>query len=520
MNISTGTQGNLDDVEYTAFLDRLQTRFNSVTDPLFSTGVYDLYNTFLSILPEDQRQFHNCNACRNFVNTYGGLVTIDESGNTHSALWHVEDAPEMYKNALRLMTLQIKDAQVTGVFYSSKPVWGQPVTGIWTHLAVSPTYIHAHPIQSADQAMAERHEDFRMLSRALSNYRVNDIVTAVSLLKTESLYRSEKCLGVAEWLLDLKIRLSKIEHRHHRQHLIWKVVASAPTGYCHVHSSMIGTLLDDLATGMDFALVSRRFADKMHPLQYQRPQAAPAAGNIDQAEKLVATLGIEKALRRRFARLEEIHTIWRPTEIETKHEGVFGHLKQQAPQKRVQVPITNMTWMRFQRDVLPIALEIRFFVPRDRANYCALVTAVDPDAPLIFQWDNPVSWYVYNGGSPAEQWGLRSGDMHTVTAISMQPSMWERPREHQGTSVIFILDGAKDSYAPHSSAALFPEILKSELRAVRSTIEAFSNSTHVEDLERASACGIRLHKGQQWNAHFQVVSTDEVTYNYTLDRWE
>lgn len=53
---------------------------------------------------------------------------------------------------------------------------------------------------------------------------------------------------------------------------------------------MIGTLLDDIASGMSFDSVSRRFAEKMHPLQYQRPQAAPSAGNIAQAEKIVEKL--------------------------------------------------------------------------------------------------------------------------------------------------------------------------------------------------------------------------------------
>ncbi len=492
-----------------------------MTVAFFQTDVYDLYSRFLDALPEDQRQFHNCHACRQFVNTYGSLVTIDEHGVTHSALWNSNDAPEMYQHPISVMIQWIEHASVTGVFYSPKTMWGTPVTGIWTHLAVAPAYVFASPAKTADQAMAEKHEDFLMLSRALGRYRLNDVATAVNLLKTDSLYRSEKVLGVAEWLLDLQSRLGKTKHHGHRQSLIWRAVASAPVGYCHVQSSMIGTLLDDLSTGMEFATVARRFTEKMHPLQYQRPQAAPSAGNIAQAEKLVEQLGIERALHRRFARLEEIQTIWRPAMMKTDHHGVFGHLQsKQKASTLVAVAGGNITWTKFRRDVLPNALEIKFYVPYGRNNYCALVTAVDPDAPLIFQWDNPVSWYVYNGGSPAEQWGLSAGEMRTVTAVTFQPSMWGDPREHQGASVVFILAGAKDNNALNASACIFPEMLKSELHAVRSTIEAYSKSTHVEDLEHASACGIRLQKGSTWNALFQVVSTDGIMYTYTLDRWE
>ncbi len=37
MTTSTDSQGNLDDVEYRAYLERLQSRFNAVTDAFFTT---------------------------------------------------------------------------------------------------------------------------------------------------------------------------------------------------------------------------------------------------------------------------------------------------------------------------------------------------------------------------------------------------------------------------------------------------------------------------------------------------
>lgn len=91
---------------------------------------------------------------------------------------------------------------------------------------------------------------------------------------------------------------------------------------------MIGTLLKDVATGMDFATVSARFASKMHPLKYQRPQAAPRVGNIADAEKIVAQLGIARSLERRFARIDEIDTLWkyRPVPEVPDRVRVFSRL--------------------------------------------------------------------------------------------------------------------------------------------------------------------------------------------------
>jgi hypothetical protein len=66
----------------------------------------------------------------------------------------------------------------------------------------------------------------------------------------------------------------------------------------------------------------------MHPLQYMRPTAAPSAGNVADAERIIAALRAEGALERRFARLEDIEALWRPSAPAppTKTPGIFGHL--------------------------------------------------------------------------------------------------------------------------------------------------------------------------------------------------
>lgn len=111
---------------------------------------------------------------------------------------------------------------------------------------------------------------------------------------------------------------------------------------------MIGTLLEDIAAGMDFATVSKRFASRMPPLQYQRPQALPLAGNIAEAEKLVEKMGIAPSLERRFARLKKSKLFGvRPLNpIKNSGGGVFSHLtpKGAAPAVGLNLPSKTMTW--------------------------------------------------------------------------------------------------------------------------------------------------------------------------------
>lgn len=518
---------------YELWLERIQARFLAhVTEggSLFTTDATGLFAAYLAAFPPERRQHYTCHACRDFLRSFGGLVTIDAQGVATSALWHEEESPPFYRGAVQVMARLVRRASVTGVFLTSAEVWGKPITGPWFHFAVTPpgSMRFRRLTQTAGQARAEKREDFRTLALALQEFSPQTISQAVTLLKMETLYRAEKCLGVAEWLLSLQAQCAAVKGSRARENLLWKAVADAPVGFCHPRSSMIGTLLSDLAEGMSFAAVKTRFDAKMSPLQYQRPQAAPTAGKIQQAEKLVEQLGIAASLRRRFARLDEVETLWRPavrTQV-PQGSGVFSHLipKESQVAPPMALPPVTMSWDKFHRTVLPGAQEIAFFVPPGPANYTALVTAVDPFSPPILQWDreerrNPVSWYVYIGGSPPSQWGLTGGVYCRVSAITLKPSMWhdEERFRHQGQGVVFLLDGARET--ENTSLALFPEILKSTLHGVRATIEAYSKAGRLEGMEEASACGILLPNGQTWNAHLRV-RTPQAILKYRLDRWD
>jgi len=530
MGIGAVAAGNYNDSGYDAFLARFNSRFTSNIQngvvPLFTTDAEGLFQAYLEGFAEGgERQHHTCSACRHFIERYAGLVTIDEKGLTSPAVLNEDDAPEQYKAAIAAMARIVRKAKVTGVFLSSERVLGSPVTGVWRHMAVElpRSMLHARVTQTAGQAMAEKREDFININRALSEFTLPMLEQALTLLKTDSLYRSEKVIGPAQWLHDLHVGRDAARHKGNA---VWRAIAMAPAGFCHPRSSMVGTLLEDIASGMAFAEVSRRWAAKMHPLQYQRPQAAPDAGAIAQAEKVVAQLGAAGSLARRFARLEDIETIWTPKQkAEPKREGVFGHLKTKGDAEPIsmRVPPVTMTWEKFSRTVLPEAEAIEFYARAARDNYTALITAVDAGAPPILQWDslerrNPVSWYVWHGGSPPEQWGLRTGSFCPVSAVTLKPSMWSGGIfAHQGEGVIFILRDARETR--QSGAAIFPETLKSEFHGIRSVIEAYSRNAEIAEIESGTACGVALFKGSNWEHVFRVTTAGQAI-EYRLDRWD
>lgn len=553
MSETSSSGGGALDEHYDEFLASVRARFAGCTavekkkqkkkkkqktksPALFMTATPDLYELWLAALPEALRRENACSTCSAFLRNFGGLVTIDDKGRTTSVLWNADVVPELYRAGVRALANAVASAPITGVFMSDKRVWGTPDKGGFGHLAITPpdALVHTHAILSAAQHAAEKREDFRTLTSGLEAFPLALVERAAALLQTGGLYRSEKCIEVANWLLEVHRSRKAAKSDRARDNLTWAAVAAAPPGYCHVRSTMIATLLADLASNLPFDQIKARFDEKMHPLQYQRPTAAPRGQNIERAEKLVAQLRSAGALERRFAKLEEIQTLW-PSDTAGKKsrskDGVFAHVRARSSSAKpastnFDAPTVTMTWAKFSTTVLPEAAAIHYLVPDAKAPLLALVTAKHDDAPPIIQWDhpdarNPFTWYFYSGGSLPPRWNLLPNTDHPVSGIALSPSMWagEDLHAHHGKMVLFLLDGAKDlDYVCGSS--FFPEFLKQEYREARATLEAFTRTAVVAGASEATACGIGLHASGMWGQRFRVTDKHGVSITYLLDRWD
>jgi hypothetical protein len=533
------------DHEWIAFQGRFKQTYDRIVgdkQALFTTDADPeiIWKAYLATIPDDtRRQHNNCNCCRRFVQRYGGLVTVDEKGEQRSALWHESDAPNEIMAGIRSLRVAAEKALITGVFVSDEKVWGSPQTkdgvrsGYWTHLALDPGpgRVWSNRVVTATAQAAIHLENHKHLGVALKEFKQEYIDQALAILRAEALSDSAKFIAVAEWL-SARQGETRLRGRAGRN-LIWRAVASAPAGFCTPRSSMIGSLIEDLASGMPFQDVKKRFDAKMHPLKYKRPTAAPAAGNIKVAEEIIAKLGLEPSLRRRFATMSDVLTVWKPrsfTEKPRDSSGVFGGLTPKASSpsqasRGMVLPDQTMTWVKFRDNFLGSAEKIEMLVPTGNDSFAAMVTASDPSAPPLLLWDNeeqrnPVNWYLYHGGSPASRWGLRARSYTEVVGISTKPNTWHGDKwEQEGQGLIFILKGARDGAS--NTLALFPDTLRGELHGIRSTIEAYSNKGKIEMPWPGEqlASGLMVAKTQKWSVTLRVTSKGAVS-NFTLDRWD
>jgi hypothetical protein len=379
-------------------------------------------------------------------------------------------------------------------------------------------------LATAGQMEAAKNEEFKNVKRALDEARLEHLDLLVQCIESYALYRAEKVVGPAVWLRDLQKSLQSFKSTR-RENMIWRAIAMAPTGFCHPRDSVWWSIYEDVVAGLGFDEIKAKFDKKMHPLQYQRPQVMPAAGNIKRAEEIVAKLGLEPALHRRFARLDEIEKIWTPKITNpVQPEGVFGHLEpkgKKAKSKSMDLPSKTMTWVKFRDTMLSSAETIELLVPA-HDNFVGLLTATNAEAPPILQWDradkrNPVSFYVYAAGSNADVWKLHAHQWVEVPALCLRPCHWcGNAAPNFSQALIVVLKGATGKDDVH--LCLFPETIKGELHEVRATIEAHSKSGRATGQAEGNANGLLFDSAamQPWKAELRVNGTQLIT----LDRWD
>lgn len=506
-------------MSYVKFKSQITEQFAVTANrPVFKTPAQDLWGKYLANLNHMMRQEHNCRTCKHFIERYGGLVIVDATGKLTSAIWP-KKVPAEYQDAANALREAVEACGIDGVFYNHEAVLGTPQTQgrSFTHVFVRNLSPFKSAIQSDDQKMAEKLQDFHTVKTAMREWTVPQIKKALLFLQSDALFRAEKVIGPAEWLLKLHEQEDRFGDKH-KNNAFWLSIATAPAGFLHPKASMVGSLLDDIASGLDFEACKNRFKEKMDPMKYQRPTVV-TGGNIAQAEKIVSQLGIENSLVRRYAKLEECQTLWLSRGKEAKdsfYKGMFGGLK---PTLRAAIATTgNMTWRHFSETILKGAFKIEYFVPSGMLTIYTITAAANEEAPLIFQWDNPYAWYTWQGGSQAHSISMPERSWVEVAGILEKPCHWGGNKcNHFPEFALFALKGAMETR--NEGSAIFPETLKSELHSIRSTIEAFSKKHPIGGMGTPTVTGPAAQPNIQCPLRLRVTNGLGIT-EVTIDRWE
>jgi len=241
----------------------------------------EMWDTYLGSFPEGtnpifrERREHDCNCCKTFIRNLGNVVSIQDGKLV--SIWDVVTGSET-QVIVDAMSELIKSKTISNVFFtqfkkigtSSNPDTENPNI-IWTHFyseVPNQFVLTGEEIASKSGMVNSQRAVFQ---RALTEIDVESLNVVRELIAQGSIYRGEEHKGIVDAFLEHKVKFDSLDAEAQKFYT-WinnsLVVSGAVTGF---RSSVIGTLVSDVADGTGLEEAVKKFEAKVAPANYKRP---------------------------------------------------------------------------------------------------------------------------------------------------------------------------------------------------------------------------------------------------------
>jgi len=376
-----------------------------VRGELFTVDVIDLFETYLAAFPEGTdpifrvRTTHDCNADKNFIRRLGNVVTINPDGS-RSSLWEVGDVPYPYDVVAQRLSEIVQQAPITGIFrtkeaaFGSKPNYDNHDPSIrWEHFYGAVAKLHQTSMP--DKVRGERGAIAQVLRRGLNEITPADIDTVLDLIEAKALYRGEEHVKAIKDFRTLQQAFAKAPDH---EGFIW---SSLDKPAARFRNTVIGTLLVDLAEGVELEKAVKSFEKKVAPENYKRPTALITPKMIEQAVAALDELGLTDAIERRYAVIDDVSVsdvLFVDNEVRGKMKGGLTDLLMGSSKVRSRALDTTAATPISIDDFMALgAKSIELLVANDQLrNFVSLTAPQHADSGKLFKWDNEFAW-MYDG---------------------------------------------------------------------------------------------------------------------------
>lgn len=185
-------------------------------DRLYLTNVNkdELWDCYIDSYPEDERQSHTCNCCRQFIKPYGNVVAI--VNNKLVSIWDSLVLDEPYATVARNLAQLVKSKPVCDVFVSKvvklgtdkNNVWIETPTRhvhTWNHLFYKlPNHLLCAVSDSEEAVRGALRTNKTVLKRALDELSMDAFDIVLDLISQGSLYRGDQYKSDLEAFVALK----------------------------------------------------------------------------------------------------------------------------------------------------------------------------------------------------------------------------------------------------------------------------------------------------------------------------
>ncbi|AUR82557.1 hypothetical protein NVP1152O_075 [Vibrio phage 1.152.O._10N.222.46.E1] len=375
----------------------------------------EIFDAYLAAFPQGsnpifrERTEHDCNCCKSFIRKVGGAVAYNKKGELMT-IWDIKVSEPAYQAVADAMAAYVRARNIDTKLYVDNCMISQ-ATSIDNYDA-NITWNHFHykfPSAYAHNDRARMRGEFRDMKqgieRSVTELNPDNVATIYELCTSGTLYRGDGHKAKLNALLTMQDSYSKAVDKE-----AWLWAQALKVGHAgNIRSTVIGSLLIDMAKGDDLETAVGKYEARVAPANYKRSKALVTPKMIKAAHDRVAVLGIQDSLMRRFAKTDDltINNVLHADRSVKESLGAFDVLGTGGKPSSVDpTKATNINIADFVSNVLNKTSSLEaMFDRKHTGNLFSLVAPVNADAPGILKWDNNFSW-TYNGevtDSMAEQ---------------------------------------------------------------------------------------------------------------------
>ncbi len=357
-----------------------------------------IWEVYLDSFTEETKQGNNCNCCRSFLRSYGGIVGIKD--NKVITLWDFESPDPEYAEAIKALRKYVVSLPITGLFLNTFPKCGTKqnfdhVRNVqWSHFYVElPGFAVKRDIGPA-QSEALGNKD--VLQRSLEEITDDAVDVTLELIQQGSLYRGNEFKVMLTEFRKLKEAYKKVKGAVLKNNFCWLQSTKVHASVTRIRNTSIGTLLNDLSGGRDLDGAVSAFERVVAPANYKRPTALVTPRMIEDAKKRLEELGLVGSLSRRVLSGKDLTVdnalfVYRPTEI---GGDIFEQLKQNvAINPKSLTKVEEISIGDFVSKVLPTSKSIKVLLENHHlGNFVSLVGPKEQEDKTLFKWGNNYSW--------------------------------------------------------------------------------------------------------------------------------
>lgn len=301
------------EIDFTPFGEAVARRFDWLSrHELYVVDLngVDLFEIYLQAFPAGtnptfrQRTEHDCNTCKNFVRRLGHVVAI-VNGQIET-VWGgaVSEAAYPYGQVAQTLNAMVRAKKIKSVFrtrehqYGAASSWDSTSNVRWSHFVGKIAGRHRSTTPEADVGSAS--SVAHVMRRGLDEIKPSAVGTILELIEAGQLYRGAEHKVLCQ---AFQRHLAAYREAEDRDVYVWQHCATAGA---HFRNTVIGTLAVDLSEGADTERAVSSYEAKVAPQNYKRPTAVITKTMVDRAVKTISELGLDTALSRRYARLDDL----------------------------------------------------------------------------------------------------------------------------------------------------------------------------------------------------------------------